>query len=523
MHSSYDLVWYAAERTPDHLAIVDDRSERRLSYRQLIDEVDAVAAGLAARGVTAGSRFATVLPNLLEHALILLALARLGAVPALVNARLTPDEVAELVREGGMQGAIVLPNADMAKAVAGALPNGTPLLCAGGEVEGAESFAACRGDGGGLPPFVRPGPEDLAYIFYTSGTTGLPKGVEIPHRTTEPRIVWISPMAGLRCGTHGRILGLAPLSHAIGFYGNFLAALTYNATYYVVSQFDPAKAVDAVAEHRITFLFTVPTFYAAMVGAANYDPAKMASLELVLYGGASISPSLLARIDGEWPATIRHIYGTTETMCSLYHPEPVGQATRLRPGRYSRVRVIRYGGGHDDRVAPGEEGELIVDGDTDTIFNGYLDRPDATAEKLREGWYFTGDAFRLLEDGDVEFIGRVDDVIRSGGENVHPDDVEPVLAGHPAIREVSVVGVEDAYWGERVVACVVAAKPAPTAAELDAHCKASPLTPYKRPRGYVFVDALPRNAANKVLRRVLRETAHAARQGEAGPAFHALD
>ncbi|MBT6429438.1 MAG: AMP-binding protein, partial [Rhodospirillaceae bacterium] len=366
-------------------------------------------------------------------------------------------------------------------------------------------------DGDALAAFVKPAPEDLAYIFYTSGTTGLPKGVEISQRTTEGRITWISAMGGLRIGTHTRILGLAPISHCIGYYGNFLAALAYNGTYYIMSQFDPAKAVEAIAAHEITFIFTVPTFFAGMVQAPNYDPAKMASLDLVLFGGASIPPALLERLDQEWPATFRHIFGTTETMCSLYNPTPVGQSTRLRAGFYSRVRVIKYGGGAEDLVAPGEEGELIVDADADTIFDGYLNRPDATAEKKHGGWYFTGDVFRQLEGGDIELVGRVDDVIRSGGENIHPDDVEPILRDHPGVADVSVVGIKDDYWGEMTVACIVANDTAPTAADLDNHCRASTLSSYKRPRGYVFVDALPRNAANKVLRRILRDTAAAAR------------
>ena len=517
MHSTYDLVWYAAQRTPDHLALVDDRSDRQLTYRQLVDEVESIAAGLSARGVKAGSRFATVLPNLFEHCLIILALNRLGAVPALINARLTPAEVAPLGEQGDIDGAITMPDAAMAAAVSQVLPDGAPLFSTPTDIDGCRSFASCRGDVQTLTRFPRPEPEDLAYIFYTSGTTGLPKGVEIPHRTTEPRIVWVSPMAGLRCGTHTRILGMAPLSHAIGFYGNFLAALTYNATYYVVSQFDPVKVNDAIQRHRITFLFTVPTFYAAMVQAQGYDPDKFESLDLVLYGGASIAPALLEQLDREWPATIRHIYGTTETMCSLYNPDPAGQSTRLRAGRYSRVRVVRYGGGHDDIVEPGEEGELIIDATTDTIFSGYLNRPDATAEKVKDGWYYTGDAFRLRDDGDVEFVGRVDDVIRCGGENLHPDDIEPILASHPGVREVSVVGARDSYWGEIAVGCIVAGTSPPSVAELDTHCKSSTLSAYKRPKAYLFVDALPRNAANKILRRVLRQTAEASQDSDDGP------
>lgn len=527
MHSTYDLVWYAAERTPDHLAIVDDRTGRRLTYRELMAEVDAIAAGLMVRGIERGSRFGTVLPNLFEHCLVILALARLGAVPALLNARLTANEIAELVKQADLDGAIIMPSGDVAKAVAAVLPGGAPLLCATGQLENVEAIVGCRDDSAKLAPFVRPEPEELAFIFYTSGTTGLPKGVEIPHSATEPRIIWISPNAGLRCGTHNRILGLAPLSHAIGLYGNFLAALTHNATYYVVSQFDPAKVVDAVADHQITYLFTVPTFYAAMTQAPNYAPEKMASLDLVLYGGAAIAPQLLDQMDSEWPARICHIYGTTETMCSLYFPDPVGQPTRLRPGYYSRIRVIRYGGNHDDIVAPGEEGELIADANSDPVFTGYLNRPDVTAEKVRDGWYYTGDVVRLRDDGDAELIGRVDDVIRSGGENIHPEDIEEVLGTHKGVRELSVVGIKDPYWGEMVVACILPDDPAPSAADLDAFLRASPLSSYKRPRGYVFLDALPKNASNKILRRVLRETATRARdaQGSAdnsGPVFYGI-
>ena len=162
MHSTYDLVWYAAQRTPDHLALVDDRSDRQLSYRQLVDEVESIAAGLSARGIKAGSRFATILPNLFEHCLIILALNRLGAVPALINARLTPAEVAPLVEQGDIDGAITMPDAAMVAAVSQVLPDGAPLFSTPTDIDGCRSFASCRGDAQTLAPFRRPEPEDLA-------------------------------------------------------------------------------------------------------------------------------------------------------------------------------------------------------------------------------------------------------------------------------------------------------------------------------------------------------------------------
>ena len=523
MKTAYDLVWIAGERTPDHLALVDDRTDRELTYRQLLAEVDSVAAGLAARGIRAGSRVATILPNLFEHCIALLALQRLAAVPALMNARLQPAELAKLLIQGEIEGAIIRKDEPLAQEIARALPTGAMLLSVDGAIGNAEDFATCRYDGTKLPAVPRPEPESTAFIFYTSGTTGLPKGVVITHRTSEHRIVWISTQAGLRHGTHNRTLGMVPISHAIGFYGTLLVTLAYNGTFYTMSAFNPVAANDLIERHKINYLFSVPTLYQAMVSAPNYKPEKLASLDLVLYGGAPIMPALLDRIDREWPSTVRHIYGTTEIMCALYHPEPVGRPVTLRPGYYSRVRVVRHGGSEEDLVKSGEAGELIVDASADTFFSGYLNRPDANAEKLRNGWYFTGDVCILREDGDVDLIGRVDDVIRSGGESVYPEEVESVLATHPAIREAAVIGVPDPLWGEMVVACVTLTVTGAPWQELDAHCRSSALARYKKPRAYLTMDRLPRNAANKVLRQNLREVVTAERlSGKAGR-FHLVD
>lgn len=513
MQTAYDLVWLCAERHPDRLALVDDRTERSLTYGELIAELDVVAAGLAARGVRAGMRIATVLPNLFEHCLLLFALQRLGAVPAVVNVRLTADDAARLIAEGGIEGAIVPDRPDLVAAAAGALPDGAPLLSVGGAAAGAEDFAACRGDIGTLPPVPRPAREDPAYIFYTSGTTGLPKGVVVPHRAIEHRVLWVSPVAGLRAGGSLRALGFSPLNHAIGFFCVYLVTLAYGGTYYVMSGFDPVRANDMIEAHGITYLFAVPTIFHMLMSAPNYRPERMASVEHVLFGGAPMPPPLLQRMRDEWPAALRHIFGITESMVSLHNPEPLGEETVLEPTFYSRIRVVRPGGDPDAVVGVGEEGELIVDASSDALFTGYLNRPDATAEKLRGGWYYTGDVCVRLGGGRVELKGRVDDVVRTGGENVHPDEVEAVLAGHAAVRDAAIVGVTDARWGQMVVACIVPGPEAVGADELDGHCRAAGLAGFKRPRGYVFLDALPRNASNKVLRRVLREVAAEAREG----------
>ncbi len=513
MHTGYQLVWIASERTPDYPAMVDDVTGRRLSYRELIAEIDAVAAGLAGRGINAGSRVATALPSTWEHCLVILALMRLNAIPALLNFRLKPEEISGLCEFCEIDAAIILPDPAIAEMVAGALPDGAPVWSVGGDAGSAEDFVGCRGDGFALPPYVQPAETDIAFLFFTSGTTGLPKAVVLNHRTTEHRLTWLSTQGGLRHGSHNRSLGCMPLSHAIGFYGVFLITLVFNGTYFVVSDFNPPKIVDLVEREKITYAFCVPTMFQAMATSPNYTPAKMASMELALFGGITIDPDLLEHIDREWGGTIRHIYGTTETMCSLSNPDPVGQHATLRAAYYTRIRLVRIDGdGVEDVVAAGEEGELIVDATVDTIFTEYLGRPDATAAKKKDGWYYTGDVFLQERNGDITLVGRVDDMIRSGGESIHPEEVEAVLEEHVAVDEVSVVGIPDPKWGQVVVACVkrVNGDAAQMAADVDAHCKASVLAGFKRPKAYFFADELPRNAANKVLRRLLRDAAMAA-------------
>ena len=522
MHTAYDLLLLASRRAPDGLALVDDLSPRRFTYAELVAEVEAIAAGFAARGVGAGTRVATVLNNCIEHALALLALQRLGAVPALLNFRLPPADIAKLVQLGGMAGAIVHSVPELAANLRAVLPKGAMLLgvgaplAAGAQPAGAEPFAACRGDSRALAPAPKPAPDDPAFIFYTSGTTGLPKGAVIPHRAAEHRVLWIPTQAGMRHGGHNRALAFMPLSHCIGFYGVFLVTLAMDGTVYLQTQFNPVDAVKRIAENGITYLFAVPTLLHAMTHAPNYKPEAMKSLELVLFGGGTMPPELFDHMTEKWPATLRHIYGTTETMCSGYNPEPTRDTLALLgPGYYTVTRVVTLGGGPGDIVAEGEEGELIADALVDTIFTGYLNRPDATAEKIRGGWYYTGDVVRSEKGGAWTLMGRVDDMIRSGGENIHPEEIEDALNTHPGIAECSAIGLPDPRWGQIAVACVVKKDTALDCASLDAHCRASTLAAFKRPRAYCFVESLPRNAAAKVLRRLLRDQAIKAREAGA--------
>ena len=521
MQTMYDLVWMQAERTPDALALADDISERSFTYRQLIEEVEAIAAGLAARGVGAGTRIATCLPNVLEHGICILALQRLAAVPALINPRLKAQDAGRLIEAGEMAGAIIHADKMLAQTVGDALPQDALFLAVGGAAGAAEGFEGCRGDPARLPPIPAPDPEAPCIIFYTSGTTGLPKGVVLAHRTSEHRIVWLSTQAGLRHGPHNKALGFMPISHAIGFYGVFLVSLAYGGSYHVMSAFDPAAAIELIEKRGITYIFAAPTLYYAILNAPNYEPQRMTSLALCLYGGAIIDPNMLERMDSDWQhATFRHIYGTTETMCSGYNPDPVGDSAALGAGYAAQVRAIALGGGPNDRIGPGDEGELIVDATGDVIFSEYLNRPDATAKAVRQGWYYTGDVITLDERGLFTLKGRVDDMIRSGGESIHPEPVETVLREHANVADCSVIGIADPKWGQVVVGCIVT-KDDVSPAELDSHCKSGHLAGFMRPRAYLFVEEIPRNPGNgNVLRRLLRERAITVRDRGAG--YHSV-
>ncbi|PPR09787.1 MAG: 4-chlorobenzoate--CoA ligase [Alphaproteobacteria bacterium MarineAlpha11_Bin1] len=500
----WDHVRLAADRTPDRIAVVDDKSDSTFTFASLIQEVESAAAGLAEIGVEPGQYVATILPNVLQHVISILALHRLGAVVCMINPRLKPNEAKQLIVDAKMSGVICSPNDEIVKAAVRSLPHGAPILVVGDAEGSSSAFEMCRADPSLLPDWKHPDPETVAFILYTSGTTGLPKGVMIPHRATDSRVLFAPVQCGLRHGIHNKALGLMPLFHAVGFYSSLVTTLSLNGTYYVHSAFDPPAAVEAIKTQGITYVFGAPAHFYGMLGVPGFVSEDMSSVETLAYAGAVMPAPLLKRVKSAFPnAEITNIYGTTEVMNALYMPNPVGRPLQFRPGFYSNVRVVRIGGVIDDVCGTGEEGELIVDASADATFLGYLNRPEATAEKLTRGWYWTGDIVFRRQDGDLELCGRVDDMIVSGGENIHPEEVETVLMQHEAVREVAVIGVPDDQWSERVVACVVGQGVDHEA--LDAWCRDSVLANYKRPREYAFLDSIPRNAANKVLRRELKE------------------
>jgi 2-furoate---CoA ligase len=289
-----------------------------------------------------------------------------------------------------------------------------------------------------------------------------------------------------------------------------------NGCFVCQPEWSAAEALSLIRAERISALYLIPTLFYDLVRAPECSRETVASVTKLAYAGAPmLAPLTEACGKAFTPQVFVNHYGSTEIYTFAVRPDVhLKPGCAGRPGLHSALRVVTASTERrvspDEVVAPGERGEIIASLASDEAFAGYWNRPDADARALREGWYFTGDMGHVDAEGELHVAGRVDDMIISGGENIHPIEVEEVLARHPLVRDVAVVGERDERWGERVVAFVVPAGPALTADALDAYCRGSAdLAAFKRPRRVVFVQAIPKTASGKILRRLLREGQYA--------------
>jgi 2-furoate---CoA ligase len=325
-------------------------------------------------------------------------------------------------------------------------------------------------------------------MLYTSGTTGRPKGVPRSHRADRAGGLSQALQHGLRFGD--RPLGVMPLYHTMGMH-SMIAMSLVGGCFVAQPRWNPEEALRLIQDERLTSLYLAPTLYHDLVFHPRRDEFDLSSVESLAYAGAAMTSALVERcIEAFRPRVFVNHYGSTEIYTFSVHRDQ-----SAKPGCAGRPSV-------NARLRLGEDDEILCHMSSDEAFGGYWHRPDADEKAIRDGWYRTGDVGRVDEDGDLWVVGRVDDMIISGGENIHPLEVEDVLARHPNVREVAVVGAPDDRWGQRVVAVVVGE--GVTAEELDAFCLASTLARFKRPREYCFVDELPKSPSGKILRRMLR-------------------
>jgi len=453
---------YAAERTPTAEALVGERAG--LTYAELRERAARIAQGLAARGVEPGDRVACVLANEPETVELYWACQWLGACIVPLSHRVSESDLEYCVLDSEAKVVVREP----------------------GEV--AELVAADE----------HPGALDIddgahSIQLYTSGTTGRPKGVPRSHRAERAAALSQVVQHGLRPGH--RTLGVMPLYHTMGIH-SLLAVSLVGGCYVAQPSWDAEQALELVQIARVTALYLAPTLYFDLVHTPGLVAADTSGVRTIAYAGAPMTSALVEQVAEAFdPEIFVNHYGSTEVYTFSVH-----RAQRAKPGCAGRPALnARL------RLDPPGEGEILCHMSSDEAFCGYWKRPDADAKAIRDGWYHTGDVGRLDNDGELWVVGRVDDMIVSGGENIHPVEVEDVLAGAPGVREVAVVGEPDDRWGQQVAAYVVVEEGV-TADELDAFCLASErLARFKRPRAYHLVDELPKSPSGKILRRVLRE------------------
>ena len=467
--SLVEMLRSTVDRHPDTEALVEVGGER-LSYRELWDRSARVAGGLVEDGVRRGDRVAILLPAGVDWVLGFLGTQLAGAVAVPVNTRFADPEISYVLADSGAS--VVLRPGEP-------LPDGPPH---------ADERAA---------------PSDTAAIFYTSGTTGFPKGAMTGHENflsnveTALRVIDVDRADG----PAQRSLVSVPLFHVTGCNSQLLVQLALGGTTVVLPAFDVRTFLRTVADERITLLTSAPAIYALAMAQADVGEFDMSAVTRVAYGGAPIAPSLIERLRAGFPnAQLGNGFGLTETSSiATYLPDAWTDAHPDSVGFAAPVVDLALADPDDAGV-----GELLIRGPN--VVAGYWNKPDATAETFVDGWLHSGDLARIDDDGLTFVVDRAKDMINRGGENVYSVEVENALAGAPGVVEAAVVGVPDEIMGEKVGAVLVATPGAgvDVGAVLD-HLREQ-LADFKLPQ-FVAVreEPLPRNPGGKILKRPLRE------------------
>ncbi len=488
----------AAARNPQALALAD--GDLRLSYVQLLDRARRLVAGFDALGLKHGDRVLIVLQNRAECVMLHWATQLAGIVVTPINWRANSDEVEFFAENAAVRAVIyesVSADAVDGSATAGRLPRvavGVP----GARVMDFEDLLGTEP----APDVPRASADDISLMLYTSGTTGRGKGVPRRHRAERAAAIAHVAQNTYRLGEV--TLGVMPLYHTMGV-RSLLAMAVINGAFVCLPRFDAGRALELIAAERVTNLYLVPTLYHDLLVHDAFAATDTSSVTKLGFAGAAMTDGLLKRLDAAFaPDLFVNHYGSSEIYTfTVEQNAAVKPGSAGKAGINTQVRVIAIGSDDPtDVVAVGEEGQIVATLDGDEAFEGYWQRPDADAKALRHGWYLTGDIGYVDVDGDLFVTGRVDDMIITGGENVLPAEIESILSLHPAVAENAVVGLPDERWGQQVTAFVRSGADV-TREELDAWCRQSGLANFKRPRAYIFVDAIPKSPVGKILRRML--------------------
>ena len=483
---------------------VDDRVHA--SWGELAARTAAGAAGLRAElGLVPGDRVAIVMGNCPEYLEVLYAVWHAGLVAVPVNARLHREEVAHVL---GDSGALVVVTDD---------EHAEDVEALVGTVDGLRAVVRAPGAGwdrltaSAPAPLVDRAPGDPAWLFYTSGTTGRPKGAVLTqHNLLMASLSYFADIDPV--GPEDSVLHAAPLSHGAGLYGLPHVARGAVSVFLGSGSLDGPRLVALLARWPGMSFFAAPIMVRRLAGDPALVGADLSHLKTVIYGGAPMYLADLERALAVFGPRLSQIYGQGESPMTITALSKVEHAQREHPRWRERMQGVGFPRtdvevrvlDDDGRpLPPGGEGEVVVRGDV--VMAGYWNQPEATAATVRDGWLHTGDIGSLDEDGYLTLRDRSKDLIISGGMNIYPREVEEALLHHPGVGAVAVVGRPDPEWGESVVAFVVSTGDGPPPLEeLDRACL-DRIARFKRPKEYHFVDSLPTSSYGKVLKRELRE------------------
>ena len=498
-----DTLTRRTKRMPNREAVVETDSGRRFTYGDVNARTNQLANALTELGATAGDRIGILLMNGSEFIETFFATAKIGATLVPLNWRLTPDELEFILKDSGTTTLIFGP--EFAEQVADIHARGSKTdlkryIQHGGDTAAfAQTFETLTSAQPVSEPALKGGDDDLLFIMYTSGTTGLPKGVMHSHRTVFAAIT--NMMATNEAGTNETTLLSLPLFHVGALTPAFQSI--YSAARLVITRsFDPVKSWEIIRDEKITNTLLVPAMLQAM--KAVFDPSKhdASSMRSMVAGAAPVPVSLIDAF-AEMGISINQVYGMTETCgpgCLI-----LGEDAAARPGStgrgyfYTDVRITAPDG---SECPPGVSGEVCMR--APNIMVGYWNRPEATAEALVDGWLYSGDVGVMDADGFVKIVERLKDMLISGGENVYPAEIENVLLAHSGVADAAVIGIPSEKWGESAMAVIVRAPGSDVSeADLIALSKTK-LAGYKCVKRAKFIDTIPRNASGKILKRELR-------------------
>ncbi|WML28732.1 fatty acid--CoA ligase [Neobacillus sp. OS1-32] len=498
------------KKYPNKEALYDVRKNLRYTFKEWSEQVNRLANALLKEGVKKGDRVSTFTFNTEELGTAFFACTKIGAIFNPINFRLTPEEVAFILSDAAPK-AVLFEKAlePVVSSIAGRFPQISfwfideepPAYAASYK----EKVAAASTD-----DIQAEVDENDVYAFiYTSGTTGRPKGVMHSHRNMVDQALLCIAAQKLEKEDVGLVT--APMFHCAELHCAFLPRINAGAKNVILHQFNPKAILSLIEQEKITKFFAAPTMWNMLLqeDLSQYD---LSSLKIGLYGAAPMAPSLVHALHDRLGISLIQAYGMTEmgpAITFLSEKDQLRKAGSAGQAALNHdIRVVRTredGPSDPDDVVPtGETGEIVVKGPC--MMLGYYNRKEATEKAMYKGWYHSGDIGYLDEEGYLFVNDRVDDMIISGGENIYPREVEDLLHSHPGVLDVAVVGQPDDRWGETVSAFVVKKDPNVTEQDLNEFCKNSnSLANYKRPRKYVFCEALPRNASGKIQKFVLRK------------------